>query len=58
MTPRPLSHPISNLVLLPPWNVTLDYNVIYIASIIAVNCAGESEAAELPEYIEYGKTHQ
>ena len=56
VTPRPLSHPISNLVLLPPWNVTLDYNVVYTVSITVVNCAGDSNAAELPADIEYGKS--
>ncbi len=39
------SHPISNVVLASPWNVTLNYDVVYIATITAVNCAGESEAS-------------
>ena len=43
ITPAPVSHPISNVVLASPWNVTLNYNVIYTATITAVNCAGDSE---------------
>ncbi len=54
VNPTPVSHPISNVVLSSPWNVTLSYNVIYTATIIAVNCAGESGTFTLPG-IEYGK---
>jgi hypothetical protein len=25
------------------WNATLEYSTVYIASIVAINCAGESE---------------
>ncbi len=45
ITPAPVSHPISNVVLASPWNVTLNYDVVYTATITAVNCAGESEAS-------------
>ncbi len=40
--PMPISHPIFNVVITTSWNVTLDYNVIYNATITALNCAGES----------------
>ena len=43
-----------NLVESSPWNVTLDYNVIYTANITAINCAGETEAFSLP-IIEYSE---
>ena len=42
VTPRPLSHPVSNRVYSTPWIVTLDYNIVFTATITAVNCAGES----------------
>ena len=42
VTPRPLSHTILNIVYSTPWNVTLNFNIEYTASITAVNCAGES----------------
>ncbi len=42
ITPAPVSHPVSNVVKASPWNVTLNYNVIYTATITAVNCAGDS----------------
>ena len=54
VNPMPVSQPISNVVLSSPWNVTLRYNVIYTATITAVNCAGESITFTLPG-IEYGK---
>ena len=40
--PRPLSHPISNEIDGLSWNVTLEYNVEYTATITAENCAGVS----------------
>ena len=52
--PMPVSHPISNVVLSSPWNVTLSYNVIYTATINAANCAGESNTFTLPG-IGYGE---
>ena len=54
ITPMPVSHPITNVVTSSPWNVTLDYNETYTATIIAVNCAGESSPFILPN-IEYSK---
>ncbi len=47
ITPEPVSHPISNEVLASPWNVTLNYNVIYTATITAVNCNGDSDILTL-----------
>jgi len=44
IAPRPLSHPINNRVNSAPWNVTIDYNIQYEATITAVNCAGESDS--------------
>ena len=54
VNPMPVSHPISNVVLSSPWNVTLSYNVIYTATITAVNCAGQSNTVT-SSGIEYGK---
>ncbi len=51
--PMPVSHPISNVVDNTSWNVTLDYNVIYSATITALNCAGESIPNVLTN-IQYG----
>ena len=55
VTPRPLSHPPSNIVYFTPWNVTLDYNIVHTATITAVNCAGESNPFILTniEFSEY-----
>ena len=55
ISPAPLSHTVVNLVESSPWNVTLDYNVVYTANITAINCAGETEALSLLniEYSEY-----
>lgn len=56
ITPRPLSSyevsilPGSYLI----WNVTLDYNTSYTATITAENCAGQSETLVHPSTIEYG----
>lgn len=50
--PRPLSHPISNRISSPPWNVTLDYNVFYTVNVSAMNCAGESATSAFD--FEYG----
>ncbi len=47
ISPRPLSQPALSLVYATPWNVTIDYNVQYTATIAAANCAGESEPFEL-----------
>ena len=40
--PEPLSHPTSNLVISPPWNVTIDARTSYRVNIRAGNCVGES----------------
>ncbi len=55
ITPAPVSHPASNVVITPPWNVTLNYNVMYTATITASNCAGNSAVLTLStiEYSEY-----
>lgn len=49
--PRPLSHPSINVVMYPPWNVTLDHSRVYSINITAVNCAG-GETLEV-EYSKY-----
>ncbi len=54
--PLSISHPISNIINSTAFNVTLNYNVVYTATIIAVNCAGESNSFELTD-IEYGKQY-
>ena len=51
--PKPVSHPINNLVYSTSWNVTLQYNANYTVSINAENCAGESSEVTLP--VLYGK---
>ena len=54
ITPKTVSHPISNEVYSTIWSVTLDYNTVYTATVTAVNCAGESNTVILPD-IQYGK---
>ena len=56
ISPAPLSRTTINLVESSPWNVTLDYNTVYTAYIIATNCAGESGSLLLSG-INYGKTN-
>ena len=53
--PRPLSHPISNAIDGLSWNVTLEYNAEYTATITAENCAGVSLPFTLQdiEFCEY-----
>ncbi len=54
ITPAPLSQPGNNSVLSSPWNVTLNFNLMYRATIRAVNCAGESGAVTISS-INFGK---
>ncbi len=42
-SPRPLSHPGTNLVFSSPWTVTLHANIEYTVGIIAGNCVGETD---------------
>ena len=53
--PRSLSHPISNVISTLSWNVTLNYNMEYTATITAENCAGASMPITLHniEFCEY-----
>ena len=55
ITPSPLSPSAITVVGNSPSNVTLRFNVIYIATITAVNCAGESPSYQL-QNIEYGES--
>ena len=54
ITPAPVSHSSYNVVTAPPWNVTLNYNVIYTATVTASNCAGDSDIMILSA-IEYSE---
>ena len=54
VTPRPLSHPVTNKVYFTPWSVTLEYNIEHTAVITAVNCAGSSNPFILTN-IEFSK---
>ena len=60
ISPRPLD-PSKEVIILPnslmALNVTLSFNTNYTATIVAVNCAGESEALAYPDSIIYSKTH-
>ena len=49
ITPKPASHPISNEVYSTILNVTLNYNIVYSATITAVNCVGESNMVMLSD---------
>jgi hypothetical protein len=54
ITPKPLSQNISIPVYSTTLEVSIEYNTIYTANIVSINCAGESEAHELTS-IEYGE---
>ena len=54
ITPTPLSHPNLTVVYGESINVTLEYNTYYNASILAINCAGESALVYLLE-VEFSK---
>ena len=54
ISPAPPNQLAINMVSLPPWNVTLEHNVLYTGNITAVNCAGGSMPSMLPN-IEFGK---
>ncbi len=43
VAPEPLSNPSSNVVFVSTWTVTLEYNIEYTVTIMAVNCVGESD---------------
>lgn len=47
ISPRPSFHPISNVVFSSPWDVTLEYETVYTAYIVATNCFGESVSPSL-----------
>lgn len=47
ITPEPLSQDISNLIHSSPWNVSLEYNVQYLISIISLNCIGGSDSLNI-----------
>ena len=46
--PTPTYGPVMNLVVSPPWNVTLTHNIVYTGNITAINCAGESTPLLIP----------
>lgn len=54
ISPSPLSHPGTNMVESPPWNVTLSYNVEHTVNITAVNCAGNGDTFVLSN-VRFGK---
>ena len=56
ISPSPLAPSDVNRLPNSPltFDVTLDYNTIYMATITAENCAGESETFVYPNRIEYG----
>ncbi len=53
ISPKPISHPVTYVVLSPPLFVSLKYNVTYTAAIFATNCAGDSLSYTLNN-IKYG----
>lgn len=52
--PQSLSHPTSSFVYSETVDVTLEYNLEYKATLIAVNCAGESDPP-VSVNVEFGK---
>ena len=55
ISPKPLSHPSTNVVSQSPWNVTLVHNTEYSINVTSVNCAGQGDTFTLAE-IQYSKT--
>ena len=53
--PQSLSHPISFFVYSEAVDVTLEYNKEYNATLIAVNCAGESDPPVILPDVEFSK---
>ncbi len=51
--PKPISHSISNTVFSSPLLVSINFGVIYTATITAENCVGRSTSSILND-IEYG----
>ena len=57
IVPKPVSYQSSSTIIYSTtWNVTLNYNVQYEATIIAVNCEGESSPVVLRD-IEFSKSN-
>lgn len=56
ISPSPFSQSTVNTLPNTPsaFNVTLDYNTGYMASILAENCAGRSNTYHYPNLIRYG----
>jgi hypothetical protein len=55
VVPQSLSHPASNFVYSDIINVTLKYNLEYTATLIAVNCAGNSNPPAILTNLEFSK---
>ena len=52
INPAPVSHSIVNRISSAPWNVTLNYDVVYNVSITTVSCDGRSA----PVTLQFSKT--
>lgn len=53
VTPMPVSSPISNVVLSPPWRAVLEYNINHTATIVTANCVEQSRPVVISD-IGYG----
>lgn len=55
IVPSSLSFPNSTAIATMPFiDITIDYNVVYEANLMAANCAGISESTALPANFTYG----
>ena len=58
--PNPLSHPTTIYSNSSIWNVTLAYNLEYMATISSINCAGKGSSITLYniKYCEYDNIYE
>lgn len=47
IVPKPPSSPLLNVLSSSPWNVSLAHNVVYTATLTAVNCVGDSDSTTI-----------
>ena len=44
VSPNPPYQPATNVIPLPPWNITVSHNVVYTLNVTVTNCLGRSDA--------------
>ena len=49
IAPLPPSQSNATSIQFPPWNVTLEHNIIYSVNISFTNCVGEGDTFSFPD---------